>query len=202
MKHDSNVASYVLPRHERTDCTPSQKLIQNYLVRHLGADTVRILHVGVGNSELAKMFPNAHVDGIAFFDGEKLAADSLKLPRYRVFELNKYSPSLLEKLCVKYNYIVDNGLNSYAPSFEDYMALMQRYRQLLAVDGALLAESHSLLYAPVGAPPLPWPIFKFTLVGWKAVREGARDSVYSRGRRTESELAKRVEAENSSQFFS
>ena len=53
-----------------------------------------LLHVGVGNSQLAQRFASRarHIDGLTVHPHEKTYADALGLSTYTVYVLNKYSP--------------------------------------------------------------------------------------------------------------
>src|SRR5437764_8596280 len=74
-----------------------------------------LLHVGVGNSSLAKGLAHrvVRVDGLTAHPNEKAHADSLRIPNYRVVLLNKHSRELF-RLRGAYDFIIDNNLASFA----------------------------------------------------------------------------------------
>lgn len=97
-------------------CIPSedQQAINHYLRKH-DLKGKEVLHLGIGNSSIAKMFSHAKsIDGITISKNEKSYADSLMLANYHVTLANKYSEhfhAIVKNR--KYDLIVDNNLASF-----------------------------------------------------------------------------------------
>ncbi len=155
------------PWHERTECTPEEQMIKDWLRSKQIFLGRRILHVGVGNSSVAREFSRSPVDGIAFYTGEKAAADGLGLSNYGVYEVDKYSAQFRSLMVGKeYHYIIDTCTNSYAPSWQAFVDLIAFYRTLLVPEGMLLAGKHSLIYAINRCPAIPWIVLKYVVVSF------------------------------------
>jgi cyclopropane fatty-acyl-phospholipid synthase-like methyltransferase len=94
----------------------------------------RILHVGIGNSGLARRFaPRAlAVEGLTVSAAELAHASALGISNYRPRLLNKHDPRLSAVSAEPFDIIVDNNLAAYAcckhhlyVMFESYAALMR-----------------------------------------------------------------------------
>jgi hypothetical protein len=109
-------------------------------------DRLRILHVGVGNSSLAKRVARraAAVIGATLSSNEKELADSLRLPQYSVFVANKYGrefPSLAGK---GHHLIVDNNLASFACCKFHFYRMMDSYLGALNTGGRILTDQRGM----------------------------------------------------------
>ncbi len=103
----------------------------------------QILHIGIGNSSVARMAlpAAARVCGLTVAENEWRLARRLQLPRYEALLCNKYSPDLQTRLQgQQFDYILDNNLASFVcccSHMESYLATLC---QLLAPDGVLLTH--------------------------------------------------------------
>lgn len=103
------------------------------------------LNVGVGDSTFVLEFPESRVDGITIIQNEKIKADSLKLPNYRVFLCNKYCLHLLD-LGKKYDYIMDNSFFGYTDCNACTHNILFFYMYLLKKEGEILTDSQGLYW--------------------------------------------------------
>src|SRR5262249_23304649 len=96
------------------ETTPDQERIEDVL-RDNGVAGRVLLHVGVGNSGLAKRFHDSasSIDGITIQEKEYRHALNLALSRYRVRVETKYAADLAVKLNQKYDYIIDNNPTTF-----------------------------------------------------------------------------------------
>ncbi len=108
-------------------------------------ENARVLHVGIGNSQLAERFSQVvkQIDGITMGRQEQRLAMRMNLSNYTVMVMNKYSGQLTQ-LTPGYDFIVDNNLFSYACCRRHFMVMMDNYRQLLKSGGELLTERRGL----------------------------------------------------------
>src|SRR5215467_13536755 len=98
--------------HQET--TRDQAQIEAVLETLRGTGTA-LLHVGVGNSQLAQRFASRarRIDGLTVSPQEKAHAEALGLPNYTVYVLNKYSPAFGVVLTQPYDVIIDNNLATF-----------------------------------------------------------------------------------------
>jgi hypothetical protein len=128
----------------------------NYVGRETTADQARIeavmaqmdllgrniLHVGIGNSRLAQRFAQQAqlIDGITVSEQEKAFADSLAIPGYSTYVLNKYSRDVLSTLRNRYDVIIDNNLSSFACCKYHFYSMLDSYSALLKPGGRILTD--------------------------------------------------------------
>jgi hypothetical protein len=123
------------------ETTVDQAAIENAMAEmNLTAST--ILHVGVGNSSMAARFASRvqMIDGITMSANEKSHADSLAIPNYRVFVVNKYSREFARTISLKYDLIIDNNLASFACCKFHFYTMLDSYVSSLKVNGRILTE--------------------------------------------------------------
>jgi hypothetical protein len=115
------------------------------VMEKMALDRCRILHVGIGNSELARRFCSraAYIDGITMGEKEKSSADRLGLDNYRVRIINKYSDEFA-KINDHYDLIIDNNLFSYACCKRHFLRMMALYVNLIYPKGQILTERRGL----------------------------------------------------------
>lgn len=130
----------------------------------------RILHVGIGNSSLARKFaPRAkEVVGVSIDPPELARARELGLANYRAVERNKYA-DLGADLAGPFDFIVDNNITSACCCLMHLLALLQAYGERLAPGGQLLTDREGLGWIP-HAPGLN-PRWRFSADDLAAIGE-------------------------------
>ena len=123
--------------HQET--TRDQAHIEVVLETLMAPDAV-LLHVGVGNSQLAQRFASRarHIDGLTVHQHEKTYADALGLSNYTVYVLNKYSPAFDAVLTQPYDFIIDNNLASFACCHAHFSGMLAQYLRALTAHGQIL----------------------------------------------------------------
>ena len=100
----------------------------------------QLLHVGVGNSQLARRF--AHrvgcIDGLTVHQNEKICAEALGIPNYTVYVLNKYGREAVSALAPTYDFIIDNNLASFACCKRHFRVMLKNYVAALRSRGRVL----------------------------------------------------------------
>lgn len=131
---------------EKIAITNDQLRIESEL-KKLDLENKRILHIGVGSSSIAKKFLNqtTQVDGITIMPKEKKYAESLNLPNYNVYILNKYSDEL-NNLPHHYDFIIDNNLSSFACCKHHYFLMINNYVKMLNEKGMILTDKMGMNY--------------------------------------------------------
>ena len=100
----------------------------------------QILHVGVGNSQLARRFANRvrFIDGLTVHQHEKTYAEALGIPNYTVYVLNKHSREIVSVLAHTYDFIIDNNLASFACCKKHFRVMLKNYVAVLRSRGRVL----------------------------------------------------------------
>jgi hypothetical protein len=130
----------------------------------------RILHVGIGNSSLAREFaPRAReVVGISLDPPELARARELDLANYRAVARNKYA-DLGADIEGPFDFIVDNNITSACCCLSHLLALLQTYGERLAPGGQILTDREGLGWIP-HAPGLN-PRWRFSTEDLAAIGE-------------------------------
>lgn len=130
------------------DTSVDQQRIEAYLDTFSLRGT-RILHVGVGNSSLAKRFAKRakEVIGLSIDQPELALARELGLANYRVFDRNKYA-AFDHEIDGKFDFIIDNNITSACCCLSHLFGLLERYRDLLAPTGQVLTDREGLGWTP------------------------------------------------------
>lgn len=131
--------------------TPDQEELNSWLEKKIDED-VKILHIGTGNSSLAKLIckKSSLITGITIIKSEYELAKKLELDNYEVFILDKYS-SYSKQITSNYSYIVDNNLTSYAKSLEHLTLFLENCFNLLDSNGIILSHMSGLHYRYEGS---------------------------------------------------
>jgi hypothetical protein len=100
----------------------------------------QILHVGVGNSQLAQRFADRvrSIDGLTVHENEKIYAEALSIPNYTVHVLNKYSREVVSVLARSYDIIIDNNLASFTCCKQHFYVMLENYIAVLRSQGGIL----------------------------------------------------------------
>ncbi len=125
--------------------TPDQVRIEEVLATR-DLTRARLLHVGVGDSGLARRFSGkvASIDGITVSDNELAHAERAGLPGYHVQWINKHTRDLVLKLQPGYDVIVDNNPASFVCCGYHLAVLFDNYRWALRPGGELLTARGGL----------------------------------------------------------
>ena len=119
--------------------TPDQAYIEAVLTT-LAVTGSSLLHVGVGNSQLAQRFARRarRIDGLTVSPQEMAHAAALGLPHYAVYVLNKYSSAFGSVITHTYDWIIDNNLASFACCRSHFSVMVEHYLHALTPHGQIL----------------------------------------------------------------
>jgi hypothetical protein len=133
--------------------TDDQYRIESYLDR-LDLRTKRILHIGIGNSGLARRLHRraGEIVGTSVDGPEIGLARSLSLPNYTAIEHNKYS-GLSNGIPGKFDLIVDNNLTSSCCCISHLRRFFEFLGAKLSSDGQVITDSAGLAWIPPTAHP-------------------------------------------------
>jgi hypothetical protein len=131
------------------ETTPDQQRIEDVLAEG-GKTTGRaVLHVGIGNSSLARRFHRSAgiIDGITIQEREVEKADCLQLSNYRPMLLSKYHWDLCSILNGAYDFIVDNNPTTFCCCRTHLASMLANYSALLMPGGVILSDTVGLYWA-------------------------------------------------------
>lgn len=134
--------------HTGDETTVDQARIEDALER-LDPAGKNVLHVGVGNSSLARRFAGRarRIDGLTVSANELAMAEALGLANYRVQLLSKHCRDLLARLPDRYDFLVDNNLASYACCKYHFYLMFDNYLAALRPDGRVLTDQRGMDFA-------------------------------------------------------
>jgi hypothetical protein len=122
-----------------------QRIIE-HLKRHGPYTRKTLLHIGIGNSTLAKEIRTFdRIDGLTVTQKEVEKAYSLKLENYDVHMCNKHTIFFLD--LPRYDVIVDNGILTFTDCEICSFNLFYSFLRLLKSGGEVLTDSFGMLFA-------------------------------------------------------
>lgn len=132
----------------RFEATPDQRRMERFIDRY-DLSQRRVLHVGIGNSGLARRFAHRtrEVVGITVDQPEIDRAHALALRHYRVALRNKYSDEALAGLGT-FDFILDNNLTSSCCCLFHLDRLLAAYARALAPGGQIVTDRVGLAWVP------------------------------------------------------
>lgn len=133
--------------------TPDQRRIERYIDRY-DLRQKRILHIGIGNSSLAKRHYRRvkNIVGTTIDEPEIQVAQSLGLPNYRFVIHNKYS-GIDDFVEGRFDFIVDNNPTSPCCCIRHLSALFTFYSKKLKDRGQIVTDRLGLQWLPEGSNP-------------------------------------------------
>jgi hypothetical protein len=131
--------------HTRDETTVDQARIEDAM-EEMDLEGHQILHVGVGNSGLAKRFAGRArlIDGLTVSEAEKELADSLAIPGYTVHLLSKYGREFGVRVANRYDYVVDNNLASFACCKFHFHRMLDNYVWCMKPGGRILTDQRGM----------------------------------------------------------
>lgn len=131
----------------RRDTTPDQVRIEDYLDQFDLRDR-SILHVGIGNSGLARRFASRArlICGTTIMPAEVEQAGRLGLRNYRVSAHNKYRGSD-DAPDGRFDFIVDNSMTGFCCCLTHLAAMLDFYSSSLAPSGQIVTDRVGLAWA-------------------------------------------------------
>lgn len=143
--------TWVMDYTER-ESTEDQRRIEDVLEPRLRPDD-RLLHVGTGNSMLARRFATrvAAIVGLTLSADELRHGASLGIANYRVLQVNKYTPALAS-LPGPFDYIIDNNPASFACCVGHFQVMLDAYAALLRPGGLMVTDQQGLDWCYADGP--------------------------------------------------
>jgi hypothetical protein len=159
--------------------TPDQRRIENYIDR-FDLRQKRILHIGIGNSGLARRFYRRvrEIVGTTIDEPEMKVARSLAAPNYSFVLHNKFSGrhDVVDGL---FDFILDNNPTSPCCCVRHLAELFEFYDKKLALGGQIVTDRQGLGWIPDDTNPR----WSFDFDDLKSVGATAGFSAYRANRR-------------------
>jgi len=155
---------------ENKDATNDEIYITNYLNKKNFLNLKKILHVGIGNSYIAKNLSNfKKIDGISLSKNEIDFALKLKILNYHVFYQNKYAKlNVLNEKINFYDIIIDVNLKSFSCCDHAFDYLFHIYSKILKTKGVLITARDGMNWSRQVKPVLS---FSFKKLFHKRLKE-------------------------------
>lgn len=133
--------------------TPDQVRIERYIDRY-DLRRARILHIGVGNSGLAKRFHArvGEIVGTTVDEPEMQVARAVSLPNYSFVTHNKYS-GRNEAVYGTFDFILDNNPTSPCCCIRHLADLFEYYAAKLGPGGQIVTDRQGLEWVPDDTNP-------------------------------------------------
>lgn len=157
----SDDSSYVYWEHK--NATSDEIEIIDYLNKQDLVNTINILHVGIGNSYLAKNLKiKSNIDGISISNNEILNAKKLNIDNYNFIFLNKLSSNFLKNFNKnQYDLIIDVNLKSFSCCDLAFEKMFSNYILLLKKGGKILTAKNGLNWSRLLKPVYRFSFNKF-----------------------------------------
>ena len=148
---------------ENKNITTDEKYVLNYLQKKSSTKNKKILHIGIGNSYLAKSLKNfKKIDGISLSGSEIQNAINQKIKNYDIYFLNKFSKkSLFNNKLNFYDIIIDVNLKSYACCDIAFKHLFKQYVKMLKPKGIIITGKKGMKWSRIVKPVLSFSLKKF-----------------------------------------
>ena len=171
---------------EKRITTSDEKDIINVISKDKNLINKNILHIGIGNSELAQNLDSSNnIFGITISNNEIEYATSLKLKNYKIFFCDKYSLDLESTFRnFKFDLIIDTNLKSYTCCQNAFDYMMEKLFNFLMKDGKIITSINGMKWFKSLKPKLSFNFKSFFYYKMKEV-SGNPDNILN-----ESELKK------------
>ena len=153
--NDENNYSYW----ENTRATSDEKDIVEFLNNSSLSNDKKILHIGIGNSFLAKNLKKFKlIDGLTISNSELIEANKNLIPNYNVFFKNKHGKDDLTNKIDHYDIIIDNNLKSFSCCEISFDDLIKKYKKYLKHNGILITSLKGMSWSRIVKP-----VYSFSL---------------------------------------
>jgi len=148
---------------ENKNITSDEKHVLNYLQKKLSTKNKNILHIGIGNSYLAKSLKKyKKIDGISLSGSEIHYGLNQNIKNYNIYHLNKFSKkSLFNNKLNSYDLIIDVNLKSYACCNVAFKHLFKQYLKMLNPKGIIITGKKGMKWSRIVKPVLSFSFKNF-----------------------------------------
>ena len=155
---------------ENKEATNDEKDVLTYLKNNNLFYNKKILHVGIGNSYIAKNLKDfKKIDGISLSKNELDLAKKNNIDNYEVFFQNKYCQNnILNKTLKFYDIIIDVNIKSFTCCDKAFVNLFKTYSKILNNNGIIISSKAGMKWSRQIKPVLS---FSFKKMFYKRLKE-------------------------------
>jgi len=145
---------------EKREITTDENDILNKILLDTKLKNKDILHVGIGNSLVAKKIDSSNnIFGITISHKEIEYANSLKINNYKTIFCDKYSINLLKILNQRnFDLIIDTNLKSYTCCQEAFQYMMYNFFYILKPGGKIITSINGMKWYKSLKPKLTFSL--------------------------------------------
>lgn len=156
---------------EDRETTTDERQIIDEILKDKFLINKNILHIGIGNSELAKTLDSSNkIYGISISNSEINYAKSLNLENYIIFFCDKYSIKLRNIFQnIKFSLIIDTNLKSYSCCQNAFDFMMKNLFNYLEPGGKIITSINGMKWFKTLKPKLSFNYKKFFYYKMKEV---------------------------------
>ena len=156
---------------EDRETTTDERQIIDVVLKDKFLINKNILHIGIGNSELAKTLDSSNkIYGVSISNSEINYAKSLNLENYIIFFCDKYSIKLRNIFQnIKFNLIIDTNLKSYSCCQNAFDFMMENLFNYLEPGGKIITSINGMKWFKTLKPKLSFNYKKFFYYKMKEV---------------------------------
>ena len=162
---------------EDKESTEDENEIIKFLKNNFLLKDKKILHIGIGNSNFAKIFSNINeITGITISKNEINYANNLNLKKYNVFLMDKYSINF-ENYFKNYQFdlIVDPNLKSYACCKKSFDFMFKNFSTLLSNNGTIITSRKGMNWYKKLKPKISFSLKKFFFLKLKEIEGNSKN---------------------------
>ncbi len=137
-----------------------------------------VLHIGIGNSYLAKKFSDTNnIIGITISQKEIEKAKIMDLNNYQFFLIDKYSTNFKDFLNKnKFDFIVDTNLKSYSCCQDSFEFMINNILKSISINGMLITSINGMKWYKDLKPKLSFSFKKFFFLKLKEI-DGNKNNI-------------------------
>ena len=131
---------------ENRSTTSDEIEIINFLKKNFNLRNKTLLHIGIGNSEIASKFSEIKkIFGITISNSEIQKAKKLNIKNYEVYLCDKYSKTFVDKIKdIRFDFIIDPNLKSYSCCDESFNFMMNNLIKVLSTNGLIITSRNGM----------------------------------------------------------
>ena len=165
---------------EDRETTSDELDIIKFIKDQFDINDKNILHVGIGNSEIASIFNEAKkIIGITVSKGEFNFANKLNLNNYEIFLCDKYSENFIDiTQKFKFDFIIETNLKSYSCCSKSFNYMFKNYLKILNLNGKIITSRMGMNWYKKLKPKLSFSLKKLFHYKLKEI-EGDKSNILS-----------------------
>tara|TARA_A100000164_G_scaffold372981_1_gene403264 strand:+ start:73 stop:726 length:654 start_codon:yes stop_codon:yes gene_type:complete len=178
-KYDFSKKDYTYWEERKT--TTDEIDVINFIKENFDLTNKYLLHLGIGNSEIATKFAEIKkIVGITISNRELQKAKNLNLNNYESYLCDKYSKNFYELVKnTKFDLIIDTNLKSYSCCQQSFKFFMSNLANILNFNGIIFTSKKGMNWYKKLVPKLSFDIKKFFFFKLKEI-EGNKENIFSK----------------------